>query len=471
VVRSVLSTVPLVCVGFLFTSGAMRLPAGVVLAMVCGVTLCVAPVARAQDSASVQMRAKVRIPARIAPGVKSTAAMVPRVDTPPTPPPTRSATPVTINRRALESLLGAQGRAIRVVRDGKPTTVTAAETTVAVRPGDFVFTKMGATAVRVTKAPVAIGTASAGTGSARFALPYRWFTLDDTAGRRVLVPYLILNGGGLTYDVARRIYRADALIGLEDSLRPTAGNEPLVKPLRLQLTTVSNGTVTPVAVALAHTGLDYVPVTVESPDSTSVRIRTGADTVGVIVPIPRRALNFTVRPVHTSIAAFGLGTTDIVLSPPPGVARSDTAMISLTGAAVSSSLVAVSGAGATVRLRSGMPGAGDSITALLDGVEVGGARVRYTFPWQFLTAALAGMLLAGAGRFFGAKRKKRASQFVRDVTFGAPAGFLVACAAAVGLDLLGLKIGEPSSWAAVLVTSALGAWAGSKVFERGGAAA
>jgi hypothetical protein len=403
---------------------------------------------------------------------------------------TRVTTPVTIDRRTVETLLGSQGQAIRVVRDGKPTTVTAAETAVVVRPGDFVFAKMGPSAVRVT--PVARDSSRTGgatvptpqpapdpatapvtrppvqrldTNAIQFALPYRWFTLDDTAGRRVLVPYLILHGGGLTYDVARRIYRADALIGLEDSLRPAAGNERLVKPLRLQLTTVSSGRVAPVQLLLEHTGLDYVPVTVESPDSTSVRIRTGADTVGVIVPIPRRTLAFTVRPVRAAIAGFGLATTEIVLSPPPGVPRSDTAVLNLVGASLSSARVEVSGGGATVRLRSGLPGAGDSITALLDGVVVGGTRVRYTFPFEFLFATAAGLLLAGAARFVGGKRRKQRSQFTRDVFTGAPAGVIVACAAAVGLDLLGLKLSEPGSWAAVMVTSALGAFAGTKVLD------
>ena len=44
--------------------------------------------------------------------------------------------------------------------------------------------------------------------------------------------------------------------------------------------------ISPAQLAIAHTSLDYDSVRIESPDSTFVRIRTGADPNGIVIPIP-----------------------------------------------------------------------------------------------------------------------------------------------------------------------------------------
>jgi hypothetical protein len=381
-----------------------------------------------------------------------------------------SARTIQVNRASLERIIGVAAAPLRVVHNGVATTVAPTVSAVPVEPGDFVFRKMGARVIRMAK-PSTPDSASVGSvpiGNSKFVMPYRWLTIDSIGTQRLLVPYFVLLGGGLTYDVVKRVYRGDALIGVEDTLHPTEGTVTLVKPLKMQLATTSAGRVLPVAIAIAHTGLDYTPITIESPDSTSVRIRTGADPEGIIVPIARQVLQVAMLAQDNTLPGFGLATTAVMLTLPPGVPRADTAMIAVRGASVTPAIVPVSSSGASVRLRSGMPGARDTLVAYLDGVAVGSTVITYEFPWRFLSATMLGILLAGAARFFGAKRAKPIQRVLRDIAIGAPAGFIVACASAVGIDMLGLKASEPGSWAAVMVIAAVGAWLGNRILDRVG---
>src|SRR6185436_8189042 len=109
-------------------------------------------------------------------------------------------------------------------------------------------------------------------------------------------------------------------------------------------------------------------VRIESPDATNVRIRTGADPEGIVIPIPVRALSIAMIPQQPKLPGLGLATTDIAISLPRGVPRGDTAIItfSSTSAPVRPSSVKLSGADlGTVKLRSGIPGR-DSISAFID---------------------------------------------------------------------------------------------------------
>ena len=178
-------------------------------------------------------------------------------------------------------------------------------------------------------------------------------------------------------------------------------------------------------------------------------------------------------PQQPTIQGFGLGTTDIGVTLPRGMRRTDTAVVSFSapGSFVSPNKVRVSGAeGATVRLRSGLPGR-HAISAFIDGVEVGQTQVVSETPISFLVATLLGILLGGAARFVSAKRRKRVKYLQWDIIKGAPFGVLAAIAGAVGLDLAQLKLGEPGALPAIMVTAAVGAWLGAKLLDRGGASA
>jgi hypothetical protein len=404
---------------------------------------------------------------------------------------TRSA---TISRARLQQVLGHSAE-LRVVRASGVTDLAASAASVTVAPGEFIFRKMSDTARRIAReaAPVQSAPSHGGTetppspapgstptpsslpsslpsSAAAYAMPYRWMTVDSAGVERVLMPYFVILGGGLTYDVATRMYRGLALVGVEDTLHQSADPVTLIRPLRLQLATMSGGKITPAQIAIAHTSLDYDSVRIESPDSTFVRIRTGADPAGIVIPIPVLGLAVAMTPQQQTLQGFGLATTDIGVSLPRGMARTDTAIVnfSATGSPVRPATVRVSGAeGATVRVRSGQPGA-NTITAFIDGVQVGHTEVVSEPPISFLVATLLGILLGGAARFVGGKRRKRLRSLPYDIMKGAPFGLLAAIAGAVGLDLAQLKLGEPGALPAIMVTAAIGAWFGAKILDRVG---
>lgn len=418
----------------------------------------------------------------------------------------RPAAQHTVTDTRLRVLLGASPAALRVVRASGVSDVPA-RGGVTVTPGEFVFRKVSDTARRVSRVPGAVrppsvpaptppATTPAATpadtqangkptipappvgsptpsraAATAFAMPYRWLTIDSTGTEHVLIPYFIVIGGGLTYDVGSRQYRGTALVGVEDSLARTAEPIPLPKPLRMQLlATSSGGRVAPAQLAISHTSLDYHSVRIESPESTYVRIRTSADPAGVIIPIRVLNLSVTLTPRAIVLQGFGLATTDVTLALPRGMARSDSAVVSFSsrGTSVRPASVTVTGAsGGSVRLRSGLPGA-DTVRAFLDGVEVGEIAVRSEPPVAFGAATLLGTILGGAARFVSAKRRKRARALPWDIVRGAPFGVVVALGSAVGLDLLHLKLGEPGALPAIVVLAALGAWAGARVLGGAG---
>ena len=128
----------------------------------------------------------------------------------------------------------------------------------------------------------------------------------------------------------------------------------------MQLTTTTGGTVTPPTLAISHTSLDYDSVRIESPDATNIRIRTGADPEGIVIPIPVRALSIAMIPQQPKLQGLGLATTDIAISLPRGVPRSDTAIITFSSTGVTGS--AVDGSTERRRSRDGSIAVGNSGT-------------------------------------------------------------------------------------------------------------
>jgi uncharacterized membrane protein YfcA len=53
-----------------------------------------------------------------------------------------------------------------------------------------------------------------------------------------------------------------------------------------------------------------------------------------------------------------------------------------------------------------------------------------------------------------------------DIAKGAPFGFIAAAASAIGLDLLQLKVDDPGTAIAIMLTAAIGAWGGTRVLDR-----
>jgi hypothetical protein len=391
-------------------------------------------------------------------------------------PRTAGASVTTIDRARITRILGGPAANIRLSDATGVTDVPRNADSVAIAPGDFLWNKSSDSARVVMKSSVTMPGSSAivarpapaiTNGATTYAIPYRWLTLDSAGVQRVLVPFFILRGGGLTYDVVRRVYKGTALVGVEDTLNPEASSAQLTRPLALMLATRSGGTVSPHSMNVSHTSLEYDSVSIESPDSTSVLLRTGADRVGITVPIPVRAIVASMIPDQRAIQGFGLATTEISVSLPRGLSRADTAVLTFvsTGAPVKPAILRLAGGDAGVlKLRSGMPGS-DSIRAYLDGVPVAETVVGIKAPWPFLQATIIGVVLGGALRW-SAQRRKSFRSLGWDIIRGMPFGAVAAAALSVGLTLLPVNVEDPSAWVGVMVTAALGAWVGSPLLRK-----
>lgn len=459
------------------------------------------------------IRSPLAVVALIATAAASSAEAQQRIAT--RVPDVRRLDSVQIPRARLNQILGGAGATIRVVRASGVRDLPASAAAVSIVPGDFIFRKMADSAVKVpagrspasgspttpnpapvnpapaspttanppkpyegaahpttakptTVKPVSASPAPQVLGADTYAMPYRWMTVDSAGVVRVLAPYFVLIGGRLAYDPASRMYRGTALVGVEDTLHQEAGPVTLIRPLKLQLTTTTAGSVSPVQLEIAHTSLDYATVRIESPDSTHIRIKTGADPVGITIPIPVQDIKVGLTPQVRAIQGFGLATTDISVALPRGMARTDTVSVtfSSTSAPVRPAKVLVAGAeGASVRLRSGRLGP-NRIDAFIDGAPAGSTTVTSVAPVAFTVATLVGLVLGGLARFYGATRRKKAKALIHDLLKGAPFGAIAAVASAVGLDLLHLKIDEGGALPAIVITAAIGAWLGAKVLDR-----
>jgi hypothetical protein len=228
------------------------------------------------------------------------------------------------------------------------------------------------------------------------------------------------------------------------------------------------GTIEPNRLAIDHISLDYQPLRIEASDSLSVRIQTATDPEGVYIPVPVFRPGVRLSALPQAIQAFGLATTTISVAATPGAARTDTVMLQFTSTDVRvrpPRLRLVPGGESEATVRSGTPGR-HRIAAEIDGMPAGSVDVTFLWPLFFLSAAAAGVVLGGAATFFGGKRARRSSALPRIIVKGAPFGLLTAVAGALGLDWLGLHLDDPGTWTGVMLTAALGAWAGRRILDK-----
>jgi hypothetical protein len=139
-------------------------------------------------------------------------------------------------------------------------------------------------------------------------------------------------------------------------------------------------------------------------------------------------------------------------------------MVDFTGAPrVQPSRIRVPGGEAT--LRSGLPGK-DTLWVDLDGTPAGSAGVTFVWPLAFFAATTLGVLIGTFAIFVSGPRRRRWSAFLQVLMKGLPFGLIAAIASTLGLDWFRLQVSDPGAFAAVVVTSALGAWAGRALLEQ-----
>jgi hypothetical protein len=295
----------------------------------------------------------------------------------------------------------------------------------------------------------------------------------DAAGvERLLIPRLIIHGSGLTYDPAERVFRGTAMIGVEDSLHPGEGPQPLARPLLLQLNLTSPGDIVPNRLAIDHTSLEYDSVAISARDSVTVRIQTATDPTGVLIPVPiyRPAIELSASP--SVLQGLGLGTATISVALPPGFSRADTITVRLHSQTLNirPRLLRVTPDGDNdATFRSASPGQ-HTITALIDGMQADSTDVSIVWPWLFLSAMLLGVVVGAWAALVGGRAEKPRS-YGAAVVKAAPFGLISAVAAALGLDLIGLHLDDAGTWAAVWLFAAVGSYVGERILERFGSPA
>jgi hypothetical protein len=290
----------------------------------------------------------------------------------------------------------------------------------------------------------------------------------DSAGiEHLLVPFLIVDGGGLSYNAASRSYRGFAIFGVVDTLHPGSPPMKFAEPLKMQLTTTTGGRVSPLRLALSQTGMED-SVSIDSPAATAVRVRMSTDPTGVVIQIPIRKMTVSLRPLQPSIEGFGLATTEIRLTLPPEFGRNDTASVTLetTSAAVRPGEIDVVGTRISkVSVRSGIPGP-DTIRAYISNELAGETVVTFRPPWTFLSALIVGLVLGAFARLMGAKRWRKLGNFGREFAKGAPFGIICAIGATLGIDWFDLKLDDAGAWIAIVFLTTLGSWAGAILLDR-----
>ncbi|MGI9077121.1 MAG: hypothetical protein ACR2G6_07310 [Gemmatimonadaceae bacterium] len=388
-----------------------------------------------------------------------------------------------LDRARIERVLGSPAPSdtsrLKVVSRAGVQLVSPAADTIRVAAGDFVFRKIGAEVIRDTTQPLpppypvslpegALPDLAVRVESRRtYELPYRWFTVDTNGVERLLIPKLIVDQNGLTYRTATRQFSGWAHIGVEDSLHPAEGSQPLARPLKMQLHLTGPGKVVPNRLEIDHTSLDYDSIEISARDSVTVRIRTATDPDGVLIPVQVYRPSVKLYALPSVLQAFGLGTSVVSVTLPPGHARGDTIMVTFPTQSLNvrpAVLAVTADEPNEAKIRSGMPGR-HTISADVNGTQADAIDVTFVWPWLFLSAAVAGLAVGGAATYFG-DRSGKPTNIGTAILKGAPFGLLTAVAAALGLDWLGLHLDDAGTWMGVMLTAALGAYAGERVLER-----
>jgi hypothetical protein len=368
------------------------------------------------------------------------------------------------DRARLERVLGTfEASSLKVIRRADVQAVRPSAATVTVNRGDFIFRKVGADVTPDT------GRSPTGGEVTAYQLPYRWLTVDAAGVERLLIPRLIIHGSGLTYDPAARVFRGRAMIGVEDSLHPGEGPQPLARPLLLQLNLTGPGDVVPNRLAIDHTSLEYDSVAISSRDSVTVRIQTATDPTGVLIPVPiyRPAIELSVSP--GVLQGLGLGTATISVALPPGFSRADTITVRLGSPTLTirPTVLRVTPDGDNdATFRSASPGR-HTVTAVIDGMQADSTEVSIVWPWLFVSAMVIGVLVGAWAALVGGRAEKPRS-YGAALGKAAPFGLISAVAAALGLDLVGLHLDDAGTWAAVWLSAAIGAYVGERILERFG---
>lgn len=283
--------------------------------------------------------------------------------------------------------------------------------------------------IRVAPLPVADSVTA--TGDRRIVLPDRAFAQTTGGTGMLLVPVVIVEGGGLRYRDGA--FRGSIRVGVEDSLQ-TGSAVPLPSPIRFFVSGTADSIHRPDTV-VDHTNLPFPAIALveASPGpvvSLNVRSTLHTDGVGVDIPVHLDTLALDASP--RSVQGMGLEEVRLLLGPAPSGAGVAVRLVADQGN-LAENVVRLSPDGtAETTLRSSWIGT-STITARGVAFAEAQTTIDFVFPWLFLAVALVGGALGGLAAWLQKKQSKAA--WFRRVGSGAVLGLVAAVLYAVGVNL------------------------------------
>lgn len=318
-------------------------------------------------------------------------------------------------------------------------------------------------------APTAVTGPITTAGDQRIVLPDRAFVETRGGTAMLLVPVVVIEGGGLRY--VNGAFRGSIRVGVEDSLQ-VGSAVPLPQPISFFVAGNADS-IMPADTTIAHTNLPFSAIaltegTVSPSLSLNVRTTLHPDGVDIDVPINRDTLILDVSPRR--IQGMGLEETVVALGPAPSGAGTSVQLVADRGTLDEHELTLNPSGTATTTLRSSWIGT-STVTARSVAFRDAQLPVDFVFPWIFLGVALLGGACGGFASWL--QKKQSGAAWWRLVLGGALLGLIATVLYAVGVNVTPVNPTVTTGQAVVFALAGLIGYIGALRIEgaRGAAAA
>ncbi len=331
--------------------------------------------------------------------------------------------------------------------------------------GDGALPVGGVLSVRVAES--AVMEAPSRSGDMRIILPDRGFVQTRDGTGMLLVPVVMVEGGGLRYDPASGTFQGSIRVGVEDSLQ-RAGSVNLPNPISF-LVTGSADAIAPRDLSIGHTNLPFATVSLEdaTPEGTlllNVRTTLHPDGVDIEIPIDRDDLILEASP--TRVQGMGLEQATLTLGPAPSGMGAAVQLAADHGNLADSEVRLSADGTSRTTIRSYWVGT-STVTTRSVPFRNAQTTVEFVFPWLFLTIALIGGAVGGTAAWAlkkrGAKAPGPGPKYLPYLGSGMLLGLIATVAYAVGINVTGYNPVVTTGQAVVFAMAALVGFGGSLV--------
>ena len=293
----------------------------------------------------------------------------------------------------------------------------------------------------------------------RYVLPVV-LTSEAAGAVKTFHPVVDLMQKGMRYSAADKIFRATAVIWLQDD-EGTGVHIDLPHPVGFFVSAPVDK-IDPHQLEIGHINQPYqvVSLAVATPrDDMTLDVKTsfGNQTISVPLPVTRPAIGISASP--TSILAFGLESATITVEAfDPGLQGLPPIVLSNDRGRLEFPLVPLEPANTgSTKLFSTAPGVATITSKSFPAAKVTSAQVSFRFPTAFTLALILGGALGG---FIGRKRS------LTTLARGIAVGLLIGVLYVLGINIFKFTLNTPlASEAAGFVLAALGAFFGPKLLD------